>query len=110
MYASIGLSAKASSPTQVVLDTGTGQNVILRSSLPEGWKDFITTNKDLPTLCDASGHVLDTASEVLLRVWFGNALYRGTFIVMEKLSCPVFLGTKFLNRHVDAINFRKGTV
>ena len=87
-----------------------GHNVIRQSALPEAWNEFITTNKDLPTLCEASGHVLDTASEMLLRVRFGNALYRVTFIVVDKLSCPVLLGTKFFNRHVDAINCRKGTV
>ena len=108
--ASLGLSAKATHPTQVVLDTGAGHNVIRRDMLPEGWKKFITANKDLPTLCDATGHVLDTPYEVLLRVRFGNALYRVAFIVAEKLSCPVLLGTRFLNAHVDAINCRKGTV
>ena len=66
--------------------------------MPEGWKQFITTNKDLPTLCDASGNVLGSACEVLLRVRFGNALYRVTFIVVDNLSCPVLVGTKFLNR------------
>ena len=108
--ASIGLTHKATVPTQVVLDTGAGHNVIRRSSLPKGWQDYVTTNKDLPTLCDASGHVLSTTSEVLLRVRFGNALYRVTFVVVDKLSCPVLLGTRFLNRHCDAIHCRKGTV
>ena len=84
--------------------------MILRSALPEGWKNFIAKKNNLPKLCDASGHVLDIASRVLWRVRFGNALYRLTFIVVEKLSLPVLPGTKFLNRHVDAINCRKSMV
>ena len=108
--ASVGLNSKAAKATPIVLNTGAGHNVIRRSSLPEGWKQFITTNKDLPTLCDASGNVLASASEVLLRFRFVNAFYRVTFIVVDNLSCPVLVGTKFLNRHVDAIRCRKGIV
>ena len=108
--ASIGLDHKTQVPTQVFLDTGAGHNVIRRSALPTGWQKYVTTNKDMLTLCDASGHVLRTACEVLLCVRFGKTLYRVTFVVVDKLSCPVLLGTRFLNRHVDAIHCRKGIV
>ena len=93
-----------------MFDTGAEQNLIRRSALPEGWRDLIATNKDLRTLCDASDHVLYTTSEILLRVRFINSFYRVTFIVLEKLSYPFFLRTKFLNRHIDAYRCRKGTV
>ena len=78
--------------------------------MPESRKQFITTNNDLPTRCDASGSVLGSACNVLLRVRFGKVLYRVTFIVLENMSCPVLVGTKLLNRHVDSIRCRKGIV
>ena len=45
-----------------------------------------------------------------MRVRFGNVLYRGTFIDSDSLFCPVLVGTKFLNRDVDAIRCHKGIV
>lgn len=105
---SVGISAKVTHPTPIVVDTGSGYNVIRRDVLPVGWQKFVTANKDLPRLGDASGNALQVAHEVLLRVRFGNALYRVTFLVVEHLTCPVLVGTQFTNRHVEAIWCMRG--
>jgi len=106
----IGVTAKYQIPKQFVLDTGAGYNVIRRNALPPGWEQYVTTSKGLPSLGDAGGHTLNIQHEVVLRVRFGNSLYRVAFLVAEKLSVPVILGTQFTNRHVDAIRCMLGRV
>ena len=87
----------------IVIDTGSGYNVIRRSALPEGWKKCITISQGLPSLGDANGNALDISHQVLLRVRFGNALYRVLFYVVDHLACHILLGTQFANRHIEAI-------
>ena len=101
--ASIGASEFISHPTEVVIDTGAAFNVIRRDALPADWQAHITGNTNLPALGDASGNLLSATHEVLLRVRFANAVYRIPFVVVEKLTCPVLVGTQFLNEHVRAI-------
>lgn len=48
--------------------------------------------------------------EVFLRLLLGNTSYRVPFIVVDNLSCPVLIGTKLTNRHVEAIWCRKGRI
>jgi len=107
---SVGVNAQVQVPQPIVIDTGSGYNVIRRSSLPDGWKQFITTSEDLPSLGDANGNALDIRHQVLLRVRLGNALYRVLFYVVDHLACPVLLGTQFANRHIEAIWCIRGEV
>ena len=100
---SIGVTAQVQKPWPIIVDTGSGFNVIRRSALPDGWKKFITASNDLPTLGDANGNALVVQHQVLLRVRLGNALYRVLFYVVDHLACPVLLGTQFANRHIEAI-------
>jgi len=102
---SVGVEAKTMQPQPVVIDTGSGYSVVRRSALPEGWERYVTTNRDLPTL-----GALQCRHEVLLRVRFGNALYRVKFLVVDNLACPLLLGTKFTNLHVEAIWCIRGRV
>ena len=53
---SIGVKAKTMHPTPVVIDTGSGYNVIRRSALPHNWESYVTVDRDLPRLGDASGN------------------------------------------------------
>ena len=55
---SIGTTAKVMHPTPIIIDTGSGYNVIRRDALPEGWSDYITVDRSLPKLGDASGREL----------------------------------------------------
>ena len=71
---SIGVRAQVQIPMPIVIDTGSGYNVIRRIALPEGWKKCITTSQGIPSLGDANGNALDIRQQVLLRVRFGNAL------------------------------------
>ena len=107
---SVGVKAKVMHPTPIVVDTGSGYNVIRRSALPKDWSDYITVDRALPRLGDANGRSLQVSYEVLLRVRLGNALYRVPFLVVENLSCPVLLGTRFANQHIEAIWCRKGKI
>ena len=106
----IGVMARYQLPKQFVLDTSAGYNNIRRNALPPGWEQYVTTSKDLPILGDAGGHALNIQHEVVLRVRFGNSMYRVSFLVAEKLSVPIILGTQFTNRHVDAIRCILGRV
>jgi len=107
---SIGVTAQVQKPWPIIVDTGSGFNVIRRSALPDGWKKFITASNDLPTLGDANGNALVVQHQVLLRVRLGNALYRVLFYVVDHLACPVLLGTQFANRHIEAIRCIKGEI
>ena len=44
----IGFDARITDPVPVVIDKGSGHNVIRRDALPTGWEKFVTNNKDLP--------------------------------------------------------------
>ena len=84
--------------------------MIRASALPKGWEAYITSSGALPELGDSGGHRIKLAHEVILRVRFGNSLYRVAFLIAEKLSVPIILGTQFANRHVDAIRCIRGRV
>ena len=107
---SLGITAKVQTPMPVVIDTGAGYNVIRKAALPPGWEECVTSRRSFPPLGDAGGHALKISREVLLRVRFGNALYRVSFLVAETLAVPVVLGTQFMNRHIDAIRCIAGRI
>jgi len=107
---SLGVTAKHQVPKEFLLDTGSAYNVIRASALPQGWEAYVTCSGALPELGDAGGHRIKLTHEVILRVRFGNSLYRVAFLVAEKLSVPTILGTQFANRHVDAIRCIRGVV
>lgn len=107
---SVGVSPRSMNPTPVVIETGSGYNVIRKSSLPHGWQRFITSRNNLPNLADASGIDLRVMHEVLLRLRCGNALYRVKLNVFDHLSVPVLFGTQFTNRHIDVIRCIKGFI
>ena len=43
----------------------------------------------------------------ILRHLIGDPLYPVRFIVVNRLACPVLLGTHFLDQHVDAIKCKQ---
>ena len=90
-------------PKPILVDTGSGYNVIRQDALPPGWKRHITHSADLPALGDANNNSLFVRHEVQMRTRLGDATYPVRFIVVNRLACPVFLGTHFLDQHVDAI-------
>ena len=64
----------------------------------------------MPRLGDANGRQLRLLGEITLRIRFGNTTYRAPFIVADKLAVNVIIGTRFMNRYVDAIEFRTQTI
>ena len=109
VQASIGSNFQTMYNTRMVLDTGSGYNVIRRDALPHDWQRHVV-KEELPRLGDANGNPLALKHAVELRVRLGNGVYRATFLVAERLSCPTILGTAFLNQNVDAIRCRAGVV
>ena len=90
-------------PKPIVVDIGSGFNVIRQDALPPGWERHLTHSADLLALGDANNNPLFVRHEVQLRIQLGDATYPVRFIVVNRLACPVLLGTHFLDQHVDAI-------
>lgn len=63
-----------------------------------------------PTVGDSNDDQLQIEHAFKLRVRFGDDLYRGLFLVAERLLCPFIVGSKFLNEHVEAIRSTLGRV
>lgn len=97
-------------PSRVVVDTGSGYNVIRKDALLRNWRQRVLVNADLPDLCDANGNPLNIRHEVQLRIRLGDAVYPVRFLIVTKLACSVLLGTQFLDKHVDAIKCRQRVV
>ena len=64
----------------------------------------------MPRLGGANGRPLRLFGEITLRIRFGNTTYRVPFIVADKLAVKVIIGTRFMNRYVDAIECRTQTI
>lgn len=107
---SFGASRQAMTPSPIVVDTGSGFNVVRKDVLPSGWRSCVIPDAELPDIGDANGNPLPVLTAVWLRVRFGNAQYKVPFLVVENLACPMLVGTHFTNRHVDAIWCRLGRI
>lgn len=110
VMASVGVSLKEMRPSPAVLDTGSGYNVIRRDLLPHDWHQHLLTDVQLPNVKDANGNSLAINHAVQLKVRFGSQLFQSPFLVADKLSCPLIVGTLFLTKHVDAIWCKRGRV
>lgn len=58
-------------------------------------------------MAGANGNPPQIQHAVKLRIRFVDSLYRGKFLVAERLSSPVFLETQFPNLNVEAIWFSR---
>lgn len=97
-------------PFNAVFDTGSGMNIDRRDALTDGWEKLLTKDAVLPTLVDANDRPLQLLGEIVLRMCFGNTTYRVPFIVAKKLVVEVIAGTRFMNRYVNAFEFRSQTI
>ena len=70
----------------IVVDTGSGYNVIRQDALPPGRERHITDSGDLPALGDANNNQLCVRHEVQLRIRLGDATYPVRFIVFNRLA------------------------
>ena len=100
---SVGTTKLLMTPTYLVIDTGSGYNVIRRTALPPSHNGYQLSHEGVPALCDANGNPLDIQGVAVLRVRLGNNVFQVPFVVVEHLICPVIPGSHFLNRHVKAI-------
>ena len=94
-------------PKPVVIDTGSGYNVIWQDALPQGLEHHITHSADLPALGSANNNLLYVGHELWLRIQLSDSLYPVRFKVVNRLACQVLLGTHFLDQHVDAIKCKQ---
>ena len=105
---SVGSDHKTMMLKPIMVDTGSGYNVICQGgALPPGWERRITHSADFPALGDANNNPLCVRHEVKLRIRLGDATYPVRFIVVNRIACSVLLGTHFLDQHVDAIKCRQ---
>ena len=97
-------------PFNALFDTGSEMNIVKRDALTDGWQTWLTKDTVLPTLGEDNGRPLRLLREIVLRIRFGNTTYRVPFLVADKLAVEVIVGTRFMNRYVDAIECRKQTI
>ena len=97
-------------PFNAVFDTGSGMNIVKRDALFDGWEKLLDKDATMPRLGDANGRPLRLLGEITLRIRFGNTTYRLPFIVADKLAVNIIIGTRIMNRYVDAIECRTQTI
>ena len=107
---SVGPSPSAMRPFHMALDTGSGYNVIRLRDLPQLWENYRIPDASVPALGDANGNRLRLLGQVVLRVRFGSAMYRVSFLVAERLAVSVIIGTAFMNRHIRGIMCMDGEI
>ena len=90
-------------PFNAVFDTGSGLNIVRQDALTDGWQTWLTMDNVLPTLRDGNRRPLCLLGEGVLRTRFRNTTYRLPFIIADKLAVNGIVGTRFMNRYVDAI-------
>ena len=80
--------------------------ILRQYSLTYGWQTWLTKGAVLPTFGDANGRPVRIFGEIILLIRFGNKIFRVPFIVADKLVVEFIVGTRFMNRYVDAIECR----
>ena len=94
-------------PFSAVLDTGSGPNCIRTGASFDGWERYLVRNETVPRLGDPNGRPLRLFGVALIRARLGNSLFHMPFVVANSLAVDVIIGTRFMNRHVDAIECRR---
>ena len=107
---SIGNTQQTMLPSNAVFDTGSGMNIVNRDALFNEWEKLLDRDATMPRLGDANGRPLRLLGEIALPIRFGNTTYRVPFIVADKRAVNVIVGTRFMNRYVDAIEYRTQTI
>ena len=107
---SVGPSPSAMRPFHMAFDTGSGYNVVRLRDLPQGWENYRIPDASVPALGDANGKRLRLLGQVVLRVRFGSAMYRVSFLVAERLAVSAIIGTAFMNCHVRGIMCMDGNI
>ena len=107
---SVGPSPSAMRLFHMAFDIGSGYNVIRLRDLPQGWENYRIPDASMPALGDANGSRLRLRGQVVMRVRFGSAMYRVSFLITERLAFSVVIGTAFMNRHVRGIMCMDGEI
>ena len=107
---SIGLDGCTMRPFNALFETGSGMNILGQDALTDGWQTWLSKDSVLSTLGDADGRPLRLLGEIVLRIRFGNTTYRVPFIVADKLAVEFIVGTRFMNRYVNAIECGNQTI
>ena len=97
-------------PFHMSFDTGSGCNVIGLRDLPQGCENYRIPDASVPALVDANGNRLRLLSQVVLRVRFGSAMYKVSFLGAKRLAVSVIIGTAFMNRHARRIMCMDGEI
>lgn len=108
LMASVGTNYKKVHPFHVAIDIGSGYNVIRLDVFPLDLKRCFIRSAPLPNLRDANGNPQHFQQTVTLRVPFRDALHRVSFLVGDRLSCPVVVAIQLLNQHIESISCTQG--
>ena len=90
-----------------VSETGSGMKIVKRDACFDGWEKLRDRDATIPQVGDTNGRPLRILGEITLRIRYGNTTYPLPFVVADKLSLNIIIGTRFMNRYVDAIKCRK---
>ena len=93
-----------------VFDTGSGLNLIQKSTLFDVWKRYLVQNETLPRPGDGNGRPLRLLCVARIRTHFSISVLHLPFVVAASLAADVIIGTRFINQHVDALECRRQCV
>ena len=108
VYADIGVGPNLLARKHSVVDTGAGPNFIRKDELPLGVD--VIRHGPLPNVADANNNPIRMTGLADLVVRLGTRIAKVEFIVCERLAAPVFIGSDFCDRFVEAIYPRKKTI
>ncbi len=91
--ASIGFGTKSLSPTNTVLDTGCGPNLVREDQLPTGWQAHLTPTGEEYRLHSASRTDIPVLGRIRMSVQLGTFGVRTSFLFVKTLDVPCILGT-----------------
>jgi hypothetical protein len=79
-------------PVRVVLDTGTGPNLVREDIFPKDWERWRVPNLPQPRINNASRKRILSKGVIVLHVQLGSTVHRVQFYVAPGLAVPCILG------------------
>jgi len=85
------------------LDTGAGPNLVREDTLPPNWEDKLHERPHLPDIVDPSKNAIPMKGMITLHLRSGGFATDVDCVVVPRLAVPFLLGTRFIDRHVEAL-------
>lgn len=94
------MDSRALAPVSTAYDTCMRYNIIGRSHLSPEWMHDVIPDALLPRLAEASEERLQLTGFVKQLVRLEDTFFRFPFVISEKLTLSLVLGTAFADEHV----------